>query len=63
MLLVYLRIGERTILDPTAWLATYKLSERTLVDPQAGMALYHNSEQTCTPVRFNKYQCSEWFGE
>ena len=55
--------SERTLLDPTAGLTTYQLSERTLVDPQAGMAVYHNSEQTRIPVRFNKSERSEWFGE
>jgi hypothetical protein len=55
--------SERTLVDPTAGLAIYQLSERTLVDPQAGMVVYHNSERTHIPVRFNKYQRSEWFGE
>lgn len=41
----------------------YHLSERTLIDPQAGMATFLNSERTSVPVRFTKYQLSEWFGK
>jgi len=33
------------------------------VDVNAAMYIYHKSERTSIPVRFNKYQRSEWFGE
>jgi hypothetical protein len=56
-------LSERTLVDPNAGLAIYLQSERTLVDPQAGMAIYQHSERTSVPVRFNKYQRSEWFGK
>jgi hypothetical protein len=56
-------LSERTLVDPNAGLAIYQQSERTLVDPQAGLAIYQQSERTSIPVRFNKYQRSEWFGE
>jgi hypothetical protein len=55
--------SERTLVDPKAGLAIYLQSERTLVDPLAGLAIYQQSERTSVPVRFNKYQLSEWFGE
>jgi hypothetical protein len=56
-------LSERTLIDPNVGLVIYQQSERTLVDPQAGLAIYHQSERTSVPVRFNKYQRSEWFGE
>jgi hypothetical protein len=55
--------SERTLVDPNAGLAIYQQSERTLVDPNAGLAIYQQSERTSVPVRFNKYQLSEWFGK
>jgi hypothetical protein len=54
--------SEWTLTDPSAGLSIYLQSERTFVDPQAGMAIYHHSERTRVPVRFTKYQLSEWFG-
>jgi hypothetical protein len=56
-------LSERTLVDPNAGLAIYQQSERTFVDPQTGLAIYQQSERTSVPVRFNKYQRSEWFGE
>jgi hypothetical protein len=56
-------LSERTLVDPNAGLAIYQQSERTLIDPQAGLAIYQQSERTSVPVRFNKYQLSEWFGK
>jgi hypothetical protein len=55
--------SERTLVDPRAGLDLYQRSEHTYVDPQAGMEIYHLSERTRTPVRFNPYQLSEWFGQ
>lgn len=55
--------SEHTLVDPNAFMAIYQQSERTLVDPQAGLAIYQQSERTSIPVRFNKYQRSEWFGK
>jgi hypothetical protein len=55
--------SERTLIDPNAGLEIYQLSERTLIDPQAGMTIYQQSERTSIPIRFNKYQLSEWFGK
>ena len=52
-----------SLVDPSAALAIYQESERTLVDPLAGLTIYQQSERTSVPVRFNKYQRSEWFGE
>jgi hypothetical protein len=58
------RQGEwASVAMPVVDLAAYHLSERTFVDPQAGLAIYQQSERTSVPVRFNKYQRSEWFGE
>lgn len=54
--------SEHTLTNPNLGLSIYLQSERTFVDPQAGMAIYHHSEQTRVPVRFTKYQLSEWFG-
>jgi hypothetical protein len=56
-------LSERTLVDPNAGLAIYLQSEHTLVDPQAGLAIYQQSKRTSVPVRFNKYQRSEWFGK
>jgi hypothetical protein len=56
-------LSERTLVDPNAGLAIYLQSEHNLVDPQAGLAIYQQSERTRVPVRFTKYQLSEWFGE
>ena len=56
-------LSERTLVDAVTGPAIYLLSERTFVDPQAGMATYLESERTSIPVRFTKYQLSEWFGE
>jgi hypothetical protein len=55
--------SERTLVDPYAGLAVYQLSERTFVDPYAGLEMYQNSERTSVPVRFTKFQLSEWFGK
>jgi hypothetical protein len=61
-------LGERygqtpAILSPVEGMEQYHQSERTFVDPQAGMAIYHTSERTRIPVRFTRYQLSEWFGK
>jgi len=56
-------LSERTLVVAVTSPAIYLLSERTFVDPQAGMATYLESERTSIPVRFTKYQLSEWFGE
>jgi len=54
--------SEWTLTDPNAGLSIYLQNERTFVEPQAGMAIYQNSERTRVPLRFTKYQLSEWFG-
>jgi hypothetical protein len=56
-------LSERTLVDPNAGLAIYLQSERTFVDPLAGIAIYRASERASMPVRFTKYQLSEWFGK
>jgi hypothetical protein len=53
--------SERSLVDPNAGLAVYHQSERSLIDPQAGLAIYQQSERSGIPVRFTRYQLSEWF--